>query len=206
MIDYLIETFGYFGIAFLIAVENIFPPIPSEVILTLGGFLTTTHKNMNIPGVIISSTIGSLLGAFVLFYAGLYFSEDKIYAFIDGKWGKRLGFKHDDLTKAVTWFNKWGKAGVFFGRCVPIIRSIVSIPAGMVKMKWGEFLLFTTLGSTIWNTILVVAGAYLGERRHIILEIFDQYKMVALIIFTIIGLYFVYLWLKRMKESKNNID
>jgi membrane protein DedA with SNARE-associated domain len=202
MIDYIINTFGYFGIAFLIAVENIFPPIPSEVILTLGGFLTTTHKGMNIPEVIIASTIGSLMGAIVLFSFGLYFSEEKVYAFIDSKWGKRLGFKHDDLTKAINWFNKWGKAGVFFGRCVPIIRSIISIPAGMVKMNWGEFLIFTTIGSAIWNTILVIAGAYLGERRYIILELLDQYKMVAVVIFGVIGLYFVYLWLDRIRKEK----
>ena len=88
MIDYIINTFGYFGIAFLIAVENIFPPIPSEVILTLGGFLTTTHKGMNIPVIILLLLVH--MDAIVLFSFGLYFSEEKVYAFIDSKWGKDL--------------------------------------------------------------------------------------------------------------------
>lgn len=197
----IINKFGYFGIAFLIAVENIFPPIPSEVILTAGGYLTTT-TNLSVVGVIISATIGAVLGAIVLYMFGSLFSEERIYAFIDSKFGKMLGFKHDDLTKSVKWFEKWDTTGVFIGRCVPIIRSIISIPAGMVKMPMWKFLTYTTLGTGLWNIILVSAGAYFGENWHSVVKVFDQYHDVMIIVFGLIGVGVLAWWIKRMKDNK----
>lgn len=138
----IMNDFGYLGIALLIAIENIFPPIPSEVILTFGGFMTT-YSNINIIGVIISSTIGSALGAIILYWVGRILSKERLEKIVDGKIGNMLHFKKQDIEKANKSFEKRGKFTVFFCRFVPIVRSLISIPAGMTKMKFTPFVLLT---------------------------------------------------------------
>ena len=157
----VMEQYGYLGIALIIAIENLFPPIPSELILTFGGFLTT-YTNMTILGVIIASTIGSIGGAVILYALGRIFDIEVLQKIID-RWGRILRVKREDLDKANNWFNRYGYWTVFFCRMVPLIRSLISIPAGMAKLNFGLFLLFTTLGTLIWNTVLVSLGALLGE-------------------------------------------
>ena len=176
MYEWIIEImnkFGLLGIFLLITIENIFPPIPSEVILTFGGFMTTpVDSTITIWGVIIVSTLGSVVGAIILYGIGLLLSAERLGAILDGKIGKLLGFKKDDVFKACDWFNKKGKITVLFCRCVPIVRSLISIPAGMAKMRFDLFVILTTLGSFIWNIILVYLGAAAGasweenRRRH----------------------------------------
>lgn len=197
----ILNSFGYLGIAFLIAVENIFPPIPSEIILTFSGFLTL-QSNLTPFGVIVASTIGALIGAIILYYFGSIFSKERIISFIDSKWGKRLGFTEKDFLKTLNWFEKKGRYGTLFGRCVPVIRSIISIPAGMAKMKLSEFILFTTIGSLIWNTILVLLGVSLGENWQLVVDFFDAYTNIMLVVFAIIGVYLMYLWIKKIKNNK----
>ena len=167
----IMETYSYIGIFFLIAIENIFPPIPSEVILTFGGFITKS-TNLTPVGVILASTIGSLLGAIILYYLGALIT-------------KFTWFKKNNLDKTNNWFNKYGQKVVLFGRCIPIIRSLISIPAGINNMNMYIFLLYTVIGSLIWNTLLVYAGVILADNWHIFASLISKYSKVILLIITI---------------------
>ena len=178
----IMEKFGYIGIFLMIALENLFPPIPSEVVLTFGGFMTTT-TNLSIPGVIIAATIGSVVGAIILYGVGRLLDVARLEKIID-RWGHILRVTKEDIYKADAWFDKYGYWTVFFCRMVPLIRSLISIPAGMSNMKFGLFLLFTTLGTLIWNIILVVIGAAVGESWNDIVHYMDIYSNIT---YTLIG-------------------
>lgn len=162
MIIEIMNNFGYLGVFLLIAIENVFPPIPSEVILLFGGFMTT-FSDMNIVGVIIASTLGSILGAIILYYIGKILNKERLKKIITSKPGKILRLKPEDIDKADNWFDTKGNKTVFFCRFVPIIRSLISIPAGMSEMPMKKFLIYTTAGSLIWNAALTIAGSIVGE-------------------------------------------
>lgn len=200
----IMEKFGYYGICFLIAIENLFPPIPSEVILTFGGFMTT-FTTLTVWGVIISATIGSLLGAIILYGVGRILSPERLGKILDGKIGQLLHLKKEDVFKASDWFNKRGKTTVLFCRCIPVIRSLISIPAGMAKMQFGIFLLMTTIGSLVWNIILVYLGVTAGASWEKITASTDIYTKVTIVV---LGLAFViaaFLFFKsRLKKDKKN--
>ena len=203
----IMNQFGYIGICLLILVENVFPPIPSEVILTFGGFMTT-QSQMSILGVVLVSTIGSVLGAIVLYLVGRLINKDVIERWLDGKVGKILRFKREDVEKANSWFEKRGKLTVLFCRCIPIVRSLISIPAGMSKMAFLPFILLTTLGSAVWNTVLVVLGHVAGNSWEKISHVIDKFSDVILIllIVAIVG-FLIYHFAKKNKndnETKKN--
>lgn len=204
MQDLIIEimnNFGYIGVFLLIAIENVFPPIPSEVILLFGGFMTT-FTNMNIIGVIIASTLGSLLGAIILYYIGKILNKERLKKIITSKPGKLLRLTPEDIDKADKWFDTKGNKTVFFCRFIPVIRSLISIPAGMSEMPMKKFLIYTTAGSLIWNSALTIAGSIVGENWTDILEIMDQYShiiVIALAILFIIALIIFYS--KKRKKS-----
>lgn len=179
-----INKYGYFGILLLIAIENIFPPIPSEIILTFSGFMTT-YTNMTELYVILFATIGSVIGAVVLYFIGTFFTEERLYKIIDSKFVSLLGFKKSDVTKAINWFNNKGKFAVLIGRCIPIVRSLISIPAGVAKMNFAIFLIYTTIGTLVWNTVLVYLGAFAGSSWRDILKYIDEYSMIVLILILI---------------------
>lgn len=190
------NQFGYLGITFLIALENIFPPIPSEVILTFGGFMTT-YTELTTIGVIISSTIGSMLGACILYGAGNILSAERMGKILDGKIGQILHFKKEDVYKAYDWFNSKGRSTVFICRCIPIVRSLISIPAGMAKMRFGFFFLLTALGSLIWNTILVYLGVAASSSWEKIVAGTDLYTKVTVVVLGLIVLIIGFLYLKK---------
>ena len=177
----MMNSFGYIGIALLIMIENLFPPIPSEVILTFGGFMTT-YTHLTGGGVVFFSTLGSTVGAIFLYYIGKLLSPEKLEQLIDGKLGKILHFKKSDVRKSIKKFQQKGNMTVFICRCIPILRSLISIPAGMSNMKMGNFLVLTIAGSALWNTILVSAGAAAGASWEKILEVMDTYSTVVIII------------------------
>lgn len=160
-IERVFVEFGYWGVFVLIAVENLFPPIPSEVILTFGGFLTTVTP-LTYGGVVAAATLGSCAGAAALYAAGRLASPERLGAFFESPAARVLHIEREDVEKAAAWFAKRGAPCVFYGRCVPIVRSLVSIPAGMAGMSFGPFLALTVLGSLAWNLALVGAGAALG--------------------------------------------
>ena len=181
----IINKFGYLGIVSLITIENLFPPIPSEVILTFGGFATTI-SNITVIGVIIASTVGSVIGAVILYLLGRVLSVEKLERFSESKFGKILGLEKADIEKSVNWFDSKGKYAVFFGRFIPIIRSLVSVPAGMAKMAMLPFLILTTIGSLIWNTVLVVLGRIAGDSWNVIAMYVGGYSDIVLILFMIV--------------------
>lgn len=158
----VMEDFGYPGMALLIAVENLFPPIPSEVILTFGGFLTT-RTALDVWWVVAWATLGAVAGALALYGVGRALGGQRMNALLAGPWGKRLGFDAEAAARAAGWFEKKGAKTVLFCRCVPILRSLISIPAGMARMNLVRFLLYTTAGSLVWNAALVHLGAAAGE-------------------------------------------
>ena len=195
----IMNKYGYFGIVFLIAVENIFPPIPSEVILTLGGFMTSQKGiNMNLFGVIFYSTIGSLIGAIILYYVGYLLNKDRLLKICDSKIGKILHLKKEDIIKSTDNFERNGNLTVFYSRFIPIVRSLISIPAGINKMKFGLFIIYTTIGSFIWNTVLCSLGKLVGENYMVVANIFSKYSKFILILLIVWLLYkFVYKKIKR---------
>lgn len=199
----IMNQFGYLGIMLLIAIENIFPPIPSEVILTFGGFMTT-YSELTIIGIIIFSTIGALLGALVLYLVGRLLKKERLMVLAKGKVGKALRFKPEDIEKADNWFTKKGTKAVFFCRCIPIVRSLISIPAGMNGMKIPTFLLYTFLGTLIWNTVLTVLGSVLGENWTKLVDIINTYSKVVLVIIVILFIIGVIVFYKTRAKKKKN--
>ena len=153
---------GYSAIALLMFVENVFPPIPSELIMPLAGFMTR-RGDLTLLLVIIAGTIGSVAGAVVLYYLGRAVGEARVRRWVasHGKW---LAMSEGDVDTAQEWFARHGARAVFFGRLVPAVRSLISIPAGIARMNLGEFLIFTTLGSAIWTALLAGAGWALGSQ------------------------------------------
>lgn len=180
----LMERYGYPGIFLLIAVENIFPPIPSEIILPFGGFLTT-YTRLTIFGVVFYSTLGSLAGALVLYGAGRIFNRERLMKLAAGPVGKVLCLKPADVAKADGWFLEKGTKTVFFCRFIPIVRSLISVPAGMSRMPMGMFLAYTTAGTILWNTALVSLGAVLGESWGRIAYLVGEYSHIMLIVISI---------------------
>lgn len=169
----IMGKYGYVGIFFLILLENIFPPIPSEVILTFGGFMTT-KTTMGVVGVIGMATAGSVVGAIVLYGIGSVLNEERMIKIVIRY--PILRVKPEDIKKAMNWYRAYEYKTVFFCRMIPIIRSLISIPAGIGNMALFPFVVLTALGSILWNTILVCAGVLLGEAWESILIYLDMYS------------------------------
>lgn len=205
MILSIMEQFGYFGVFFLIAVENIFPPIPSEVILLFGGFMTTFTK-LHIVGVIMAATLGSLLGAIVLYYIGKILNKERLKRIVSGKIGKILRLKESDIEKADYWFDTKGNKTVFFCRFIPIVRSLISIPAGMSEMPMSKFLIYTICGSLIWNSVLTIIGSQVGDNWESIVGIFDNFSHIVLIILIVIFILVIAIfYYRRLNKKKNKV-
>jgi membrane protein DedA with SNARE-associated domain len=160
-IQNLMDSLGYFGILLLMILENVFPPIPSEVILPSAGF-AASRGDLNVVGVVLVGTLGSVLGTLPLYYVGRVFSEDRLVEWAD-KHGKWLALSGKDIRKADDWFDRHGAGAVLFGRMVPGIRSLLSLPAGMSEMPLPKFVLYSAIGSALWSSLLTGAGYLLGE-------------------------------------------
>jgi membrane protein DedA with SNARE-associated domain len=155
----VIESLGEVGVGLLIALENLVPPIPSEIVLALAGYLAAEGR-VNLVMVLIAATAGSVVGAVALYWLGYRVGEDRLYRWLD-----RIPLVDaDDLYKADKWFERHERSAVLLGRCAPVVRSLVSIPAGANRMPMGQFLLFTALGSGVWNALFIGGGYLLGER------------------------------------------
>ena len=161
----IMSSYGYLGLALLIMAENLFPPIPSEIILTFGGFMTT-YTRMHIPGTVLSATVGSVGGALILYQAGRFLSPDRLDTLLSGRLGRILHLKKADIQKAADWFDSRGNYTVFFCRFIPIVRSLISIPAGMADMALGRFLWMTVAGSFLWRRRILLA-----ESRRILRQL-----------------------------------
>ena len=183
----LIASTGYFGIVALMFVENVFPPIPSEFIMPLAGFMVAEDK-FSLLGVIIAGTLGSVLGALPLYYLGAKLGEERLKQFAERR-GRWLTLSPRDIDKANRWFDKYGAIAVLLCRLVPGIRSFISIPAGVNKMNLVSFLFYTAVGAGIWTAALAYAGYILGTNFRQVGEYLD---VATYIVFGTIIIF--YLW------------
>lgn len=188
----VVETLGYVGVAFLVALENVFPPIPSEVILPLAGFVAGEGK-ASLPGMVLAATIGSVIGAWILYGISAAIGPERLHQFLV-RYGRWFGVKERDLIRAEDWFDRRAGTAVLIGRCVPLIRSVVSIPAGFRRMPLLRFTLYTAIGSLLWNTTLIGAGAILGERWERVGDVVGLLQGVVIV--AIVGLVLFVGWRK----------
>jgi membrane protein DedA with SNARE-associated domain len=174
----IVDRLGYLGVATLVAVENVFPPIPSEVVLGLAGY-TAARGDAWVVGMIVAATIGSVVGALVLYGLSAAVGPVRLRA-ITIRYGAWIGFGEADLDRAEAWFDRRSRWAVLVCRCVPLIRSLISIPAGFRRMPLAAFTTFTLLGSLVWNTILIVAGYLLAEQWERVLDYTEPFQYVVL--------------------------
>ena len=179
---------AYLTICLAMFLENIIPPIPSEIIMPLGGFFVYQQK-LNFYILVFSGLLGTILGALPWYYLGILVNETRISNFLDKK-GKYLGISSKDLNKSKKWFDRYGVSLIFWGRLVPGIRTLISVPAGIELMPMRKFLIWTTLGSLIWVALLTYAGYFFGENYPIIETYLDQIKFFVKPILILIALYF----------------
>lgn len=184
-IEQVIGSLGYLGLAFVMFLENVFPPIPSEVILPFAGFLVSSGELM-FAGVVAAATFGSLVGALLLYGLGRWAGDPIVRAFIR-QVGRYLFLTENDLDRALHAFDRHGQAIVFFGRLMPLVRSLISIPAGMDRMPLGKFLLFTALGTAVWSGILTYAGVLLGENWEEVMHYVERYEVTLYAAIVVIG-------------------
>ena len=173
--------YGNLAVFLLILVENLFPPIPSEVILTFGGVMTVC-TDMTPVGVILFSTAGSLAGAVILYSVGRFLPDEVFRKLLCGQIGHLLHFRLEDVDLAKGWFRERGRSAVFLCRLIPIVRSLISIPAGIARMPFVPFLVFTAAGSLLWNTVLVYAGRIAGDSWEKVSAAFGVYSDLFLMI------------------------
>ncbi|OLP17015.1 alkaline phosphatase [Leptolyngbya sp. 'hensonii'] len=162
----MMTSLGYLGIGLLMFLENLFPPIPSELIMPLAGF-TVQQGKMNFGYAVLAGIIGTMLGAFPWYYLGKLLGEARLQALAD-RYGRWLGISGHDISKVCTWFNRYGNRAVFFGRLVPGIRTLISIPAGISAMPIIPFVLYSTIGTTLWVLLLTGAGYLLAEKYTLV--------------------------------------
>jgi len=188
----VIDAIGYVGVALLVALENVFPPIPSEIVLPFAGFVA--RDGSGIPALIfmvIAATIGSLVGAWALYGIAAWIGPERVHRFVSGP-GKWLRISEDDLDRAERWFDRRAVVAVLVGRCVPLIRSLVSIPAGFRHMGFARFTLYTLIGSVVWNSALIGAGYLLRDSWNDVEPYLDVFQYVVLAV--IVGLIGWFVW------------
>lgn len=178
---------GSLGVGLLMLLENVFPPIPSELIMPFAGFLAASG-DLNLFAVIVAGTTGAVAGAMLWYWIGLLVSEVRLRGFIC-RYGRWLTLSENDFDKSLAWFEKHGGKAVFFGRMVPGIRTLISLPAGLTRMPLAPFLLYTTLGSFFWTTALTMAG-YLLTTQFTEVEVWLSPVTKILVI----GILTLYVW------------
>ena len=188
----LILALGYPGVGLIMLVENVFPPIPSELVMPFAGFVVGQGK-LSFLGVWIAGTIGSVLGAVVLYYIGIALGDTVVRRFLR-RYGKWITVSEADYDRALKFFEKYGTGIVFFGRLLPLVRSIISLPAGAQKMPLPKFLLYTTLGSAIWSGLLGYAGLLLGENWEDVTLFIEQYQELTVIALAVV-LIIIMVWM-----------
>ena len=200
----LINTMGYPGLGLVMFLENVFPPIPSELVLPFAGWLTMGEDaTFTLLGVTVVGALGSVLGAYFFYGLGRWFDERRV-RFLLQRFGKWFMLSEHDLDTSLAWFERYGEYVVFFARMVPIVRSIISVPAGLAKMNIPRFTLYTALGTALWSFILAFAGRLLGESWGLVAEIIDQYEHVVIVlgILAVVGFFGYRLWQRRKDNAK----
>jgi membrane protein DedA with SNARE-associated domain len=194
----IIDQLGYWGLALMMFLENIFPPIPSELIMPLGGFVASQGK-LSLPLVILAGTIGSVVGQLPLYYLGHFLGKARLMRLAD-KYGKWLTVSGADIDKASKWFARRGSAAVLIGRLVPGVRSLVSIPAGICGMGLPKFLLFSALGMGVWAGALAFAGHLLGQNYEKVEKYMGPVSKIVLALI-VVG-FIVWVWRRKHNQSR----
>ena len=175
----VISSTGYPGIALLMFVESVFPPIPSEVIMPLAGYMVTRDE-LSFAGIVVAGAVGTVLGVLPLYYLGRKIGEERLKEFADAH-GRWLTLSRGDLEGAKRWFDRHGGAAVFYSRLVPGARSLISIPAGIAGMRLGTFLAYTAAGATLWTALLAYLGYFLGSNFKQVGEYLDPASWVVVV-------------------------
>ncbi|MEY3581746.1 MAG: hypothetical protein RLZ02_699 [Actinomycetota bacterium] len=176
----VIEQLGYLGVALLVVLENIFPPIPSEIVLPFAGFVAQQGSE-SVVLMILAATVGSVIGALIMYRIAAVIGDERLHAFTR-RFGKWVQIREADLTRAEEWFDRHAMSAVLVGRCVPLIRSVVSIPAGFRRMKLIPYIAYTFLGSLVWNIALVGAGAVLGENWERVEPVVATFQWIVIVV------------------------
>ena len=176
----VIEQLGYLGVALLVVLENVFPPIPSEIVLPFAGFVAQQGSD-SVVLMILAATVGSVIGALIMYWIAAIIGDDRLHAFTR-RFGKWVQIREVDLTRAEEWFDRHAMSAVLVGRCVPLIRSVVSIPAGFRRMKLIPYIAYTFLGSLVWNIALVGAGAVLGENWERVEPVVATFQWIVIVV------------------------
>lgn len=191
----VIEQLGALGVALLVILENVFPPIPSEIVLPFAGFVAQRGDG-SVSVMILAATVGAVIGALVLYAIAALIGQVRLAAFIE-RFGRWFGVKPTDLARAEAWFDRHAVAAVLLGRCVPLIRSVVSIPAGFRRMRLVPFIVYTAMGSAVWNTALVGAGAVLGNQWD---KVEPYVAVLQYVVIAVIVLFVVRFALKKLRN------
>ncbi|MEC3882267.1 DedA family protein [Halobacillus sp. HZG1] len=195
-IIWMMEQFGYLGVYALMAIENLFPPIPSEVILPLSGFMSV-RTDLTVTAVVIYATSGSLTGSLLLYGIGMSISKHKLEEWVD-RYGKYLRLTKKDVNKTFQWFENYGYWAVFFCRMLPLVRSFISFPAGMARFSLIPFLFLTFSGSLIWNTALIYTGVVLEDSWRDIMHYMKVYSIWTYGIITAVAFLTIW-WMRKGK-------
>ena len=196
------STIAYLTICLAMFLENIVPPIPSEIIMPLGGFFVYQQK-LNFYILVFWGLLGTIAGSLPWYYLGRLVNEKKLSSFLD-KRGKYVGITSNDFAKSKRWFDQYGVSLVFWGRLVPGIRTLISVPAGLELMPLRKFLIWTTLGSLIWVALLTYAGYLFGENYQMIENYLDNIKYILKPLLILIVVYFLIKFFMRL--HKKNIS
>lgn len=194
----VIDALGYLGVALLVALENVFPPIPSEIVLPFAGFVAS-DGDANLIGMIVAATIGSLVGALILYGVSAWVGPDRVGQFVI-RYGRWLRLTTDDVVKAERWFDRYSARAVLLCRCIPLIRSLISIPAGFRRMPIGQFVVYTTIGSAIWNSALIGAGYLLRSSWKDVEPVLSWFQYVVVAVIVVAIGWFV--WSRRRSEVR----
>lgn len=186
----VINALGYPGIALIMLLENLIPPIPSEAVMPFAGFLISSGE-MTFIGVLAAGTLGAVAGATTIYYVGVLVGQDRLARWIK-KYGRFLLVTEEDLERSLRAFGRYGSIAILIGRLIPGVRSAISIPAGICRMKLGPFLLLTLIGTVLWNTFLITAGFLLGENWRGILEVVDAFENLILFVAALLLLFFIF--------------
>jgi membrane protein DedA with SNARE-associated domain len=196
----VMETLGAPGAGLAIALENLFPPLPSEVILPLAGF-TASQGSFGLAEVLIWTTLGSVVGALALYGIGAALGRERTRAIVKAVPLVDVA----DVDRTESWFLRHGRKAVFFGRMIPLFRSLISVPAGVTRMNLALFLALTTLGSVIWNTVFVLAGYLLGENWHVVEPWADGFQLVVVVAVVLAVAAFVAKRVVRIREHRRRV-
>ncbi|ASE36919.1 MULTISPECIES: undecaprenyl phosphate transporter UptA [Staphylococcus] len=199
IITEFISKWGYLAITILVLLENILPFIPSEIILTFAGLLST-KSDLSLPMLFVISTVASFVGLLVLYYISRLVSEERLYRFVD-KYGKWIKLKGKDVARANDWFKRYGEVAVLVCRFVPVLRVLITIPAGINRMNVVKFVVLSLIGTTIWNFALIYLGSLLSDSWDVLMNGIHTYSYVMYVLLAVVIVYIIYRFVKRKRKS-----